>query len=611
MPTTPPRARTRTRKSGLSTLQRWGVPAAVIGSALTAAGFYAAWLWTADYRIGDVATSAAWFAATLLCCWIVGRARASSPTTAAHPTETLLAAVVVLAAVGLAAARLDGSPITYDEQEALVTYGSAPLAAIATTYDDTNNHVLHTLLVSAARHFGGWSLVVLRQPAFLSFCLFLPALWWFARQEYGPTAAVFATAFTGMSPLVVEYATHARGHTLLLLFFTAALLCGRSLVRKPDNRALWAAWAGAIALGLFTMPLMVFPAATTLVWMLLVRWREGGRAAAGPFAVKTAAWSAVALAGAGVLYGPIIAAEGIRGLLETLSQATRVRGYRAYDSLLWHPFEIWHAWHFKHPSWANGVLAALVCVGAAVSGRGSRPRVGTLLLAAGAVTGLLLTAKPFEPTPRLVLWMVPPLMLAAGVGAAFALEQAVARVGIRWPRVAAGPGRSAAVWTATVLVAGALALWSAQPGLYMTPPAPAWRLPAMAAATAGRMESGDYFTTISWLANFAVLHLKHFGEIDNDAGFYFPLGTSEGRWSVHRVAPETPTSEPWRRPASAGKADGGRLFVLYPRSPTDTARTFARELVEAHPPDHELVAAFDGGTIYLLNDWIKHPREGQ
>ena len=104
MPTTPPRTRTRTRKSGLSTLQRWGVPAAVIGSALTAAGFYAAWLWTADYRIGDVATSAAWFAATLLCCWIVGRARASSPTTAAHPTETLLAAVVVLAAVGLAAA---------------------------------------------------------------------------------------------------------------------------------------------------------------------------------------------------------------------------------------------------------------------------------------------------------------------------------------------------------------------------------------------------------------------------------------------------------------------------------------------------------------------------
>ena len=588
---------------------RWGAPAAAGGGALAAAGLFAGRLWTADERLGDMSISAAWFAAALLSCWIVGRARASPPMTPTRPTEAALATVIVLAAVVLAAARLNG-PITYDEQRTLVTYGLEPLAAIASTYDDPNNHVLHTLLLSVARHVGGWSLVVLRQPAFLSFCLLLPALWWFARQEYGPTAALFATAFTGMSPLLVEYATHARGHTLLLLFFTAALLCGRSLVRKPDNRALWAAWAGAIALGSFTMPLMVFPAATTVVWMLLVRWREGGRAAVGPFAVKTAAWSVAALAGAGVLYGPIIVAEGIRGVHATLVVEGEY-AVSASPSLLLHPFELWHAWHFKHPSWAKGVLFALVCVGAAASGRGSRPGVGTLLLAAGVATGLLLTAKPFVPTPRLALWMVPPLVLAAGVGAAFALEQAVARAGIRWPRVAAGPGRSAAAWSATVLVAGALALWSARPGLYMTPSAPAWRLASMTSSAAGRMERGDHFTTYDWLTNLAVIYMREFRRIDNDAGFYFPLGTSEGRWSVHRVAPETPTSEPWLAPASTGKADGGRLFVLYPRSPTDTARTFARELVEAHPPDHELVAAFDGGAIYLLNDWVKHPREGQ
>ena len=79
------------------------------------------------------------------------------------------------------------------------------------------------------------------------------------------------------------------------------------------------------------------------------------------------------------------------------------------------------------------------------------------------------------------------------------------------------------------------------------------------------MEFGDYFTTFSWLVNFAVIQMRKSWRVDNDAGYY-------------------------------------------PRKPGDTLRTFAKEFVKAHPPDrHELVAAFDGGLVYVLNDWVKHP----
>ena len=576
-------------------------------------------------RAGEVAISAAAFSAALLWCWVVGRRlggdgqpgvggrtgspslRAAHPTIrAAHSTDAVVATVVALAAIALAAVKLD-SFLTFDETTTLIHHGLSSLGEIASTYDDPNNHVLYTLALGVVHRVSGWSMVAFRLPAFASFCLLLPAVWWFARKEFGPTAAAFATAFVGMSPLLVEYATHARGHTLLLLLFMAALLCGRSLARQPDRWALWAAWAAALALGFYTVLLMAFPALTAAAWMLLVRWREGGRAAVRPFAVKMAAWAVVAAAGTALLYAPILATEGVWGVHETLQK--QIRGpyvLSSFSALLWHPFELWHAWYYNFPSGAKGVLLALVVVGAAVPGRGSKPGAGALLLAIGLATGVLLASQPFLLTPRLTLWMLPLVMTAAGIGAAFVLEQALAWAGTRWPRVAAEAGRRKAAWGATVLVAGTLGFWSAQPGLFTRSYAEGWRLRAIVSSAAPLMESGDHFATFNWLANDAVIEMREHVRVDNDAGFWFPLGQPEERWSVHRVSAWDETPAPRLPEQGAAEADG-RLSVFYPRKPADTLRTFARKFVQAHPPGHELVAAFDGGMAYVLNDWVKHP----
>ena len=635
---------------------RWGAPVAASGALLAAAGFCALWLSGSDVagRAGNVAVAAVSFAATLLFCWIVGKRHsvAAPPALpsvkAAHRDQDVLAAVVVFAALVLAAVKLDG-PVTYDELVALDSYGFMSLGEIATTYYDPNNHVLHTLAVRLAHDFGGHSLPVLRLPSFASFCLLLPVVWWFVRKEFGSTAAAFATAFVGTSPLVVEYATHARGHTLLLLLFMAALLCGRVLARKPDRNGLWAAWAAAIALGFYTMPLMGFPALTAAIWMLLMRWREGGRAAVRPFAVKTAAWSVAALAGAALLWAPIFAAEGVGGVHEVLVSrisgtdifaprgeldpftgervVNTIRGAKisVTPALLWLPFERWHAWHFKFPAWATGSLLALVVVGTAAPNR--RPSLGVraLLLAAALAIGLLLLVKPFNPGPRLLLWTVPLVMAAAGVGAAFVLEQAAAWAGARWPRVVAAEwGRRTATWGVVMLIVGVFAFWSAQPGLQQKFGPQGWRLRALVSSVPSQMESGDYFTIFNWWATMAMLQMREHLRVDDNAGLWLPFGHPDERWWVHRIASAEDESHSSDAGTTASDADAGasdadagamasqggsegRLFVFYPRDPRDTTRTFPIEYLEAHPPDHELITSLDGGTVYVLNDWVKHP----
>ena len=331
------------------------------------------------------------------------------------------------ACIALAAYWLDLG-FRHDETLTITSYATQPLAVAASKYNVPNNHVLHTLLVWVAHQLGGWNRVVLRLPAFLSFCLLLPALWWFVRREYGATAAAFATVFAGTSPFIVSYASAARGYTLLLLLFAAALLGGQQLVRTPKRTALWAAWAAAIALGSYALPLMAYPAAATGAWMLLARWRRCGRDEFGPFLARTAAWSAVAIALAGVLYVPVFVAEGI----SSYNAVVHWWPSRAVTpaALAEHPFVLWRLWHRGIPAWAQGALIALVVAGTACAGRTCR-KSGTLLPALVLAWGLLFAAYPLLLPPRFAIWALLVFLILAGVGAAFAFECAMAQAARR------------------------------------------------------------------------------------------------------------------------------------------------------------------------------------
>ena len=572
----------------------------------------------------------------LVACWSVARSRGSNFTLATEGDpldggrrsgargEVVLATVLIAAGVALSAYFLD-LPWRLDESSTVLVYASQSFGAVVTSYQTPGNHVLHSVLVWVAHQLGGWNRVVLRLPAFLSFCLLLPALWWFARREYGPTAAAFTAALAASTSYFVEFATNARGYTLLCLLFVAALLCGQSLVHRPERKTLWTTWAATIGLGFFTMPLMAFPAVATVCWMMLARWRRRGREGLGSFAVKIAGWSVVALAFAGVLYTPILVTIGgidgmqtsFDGVAYHFSDAT----LREPLALFWHPVIVWFRWHLTSPAWFQGTLLGLALFGMAVRARTCR-RAGTLVPAMVVATVAVFLLEPILFPPRMVIWALPLILVLAGAGAATAFMGLTARAEALWPGLGTPSARFAATFCAVLLALACSGQWAAQPDA--TRPFRAWNdypthvLPAMTSAVAEQVRAGDCITVDHKLRRYTVLHTRGLGHAGNLAGWYDPRlgdvargagwdnpsGRPEGRWPVYGTS----------APAAGGMLDSAcgepvegpgqsRLFALWPGAADKLwAGMTAWEFLETHGDSSELVADFGDGSVFVLDN---------
>ena len=598
---------------------RWGAPLIAALAALAALGCAAArWWWWDDAPFCGTRTwrsdavTATVFAAALLVFRTIARCEYVDRLSG-HGREMregrdhrrCLAAAAIAACIVQAAYYLD---VRLRYNEALTTaVAMQSFGVAASKYDVANNHVLHTLLVWVAHEFGDLNRVVLRMPAFLSFCLLLPMLWRFVRREYSAVAAGFATVFVGASWYFVFYATAARGYTLLLLLFVVALSCGQVLVRSPDRRALWAIWTVAIAAGIYTIPLMVFPAALTAFWMLLVRRARTGGRGLRPFALRTAAWAAVALVLALLLYLPIIVGDGVQ---KAILSGT-------YDmhllDIVGHPVVLWHGWHLQTPPWARGVLLALVVVGATARSR-SCGNAGTLLLAAGLTWALVLVLlHPVLARPRYVIWALLVFMILAGVGAACVFEGVMSRVRLRWPGVATARMRRVLEWVLLAVVFGAFSSWFSGGDLVR------WISPRsfsseITSSVASLMRPGDYFSVgiIPRAEARAFIRLHH-TELPWQ-GVLWPPDASG--WRAYRVSASTHRRAEERSPGiSDGEPLAGRLFVFDLVTVSGRSRYFSRartiyQYLEEHGADYEVVASFNSGmraggiVVYALSNWV-------
>lgn len=608
---------------GAGGLWRWGAPAVAGLGALAAAGSVAGWVWEPTF-LGegipwlDLAVMAVAFSAMLLACRaIMGPdAPAALPASSATGgrTEALLVTTAIGTGIVLAALQLDGI-LAHDEATSLGWYVmDQPFAVAAGTYNDTNNHMLSTLLLWVAYQLGGLNPIVLRLPAFLSFCLLLPILWRFVRDEYGPGAALFTTALVGTSTYFVAYATAARGYTMLLLLFATALLCGQRLVHNPRRKRVWAAWAGALGLGGYTIPLMAFPSATTAIWMVLARWRRFGRDGLGSFAARTAAGLAAAAVVAGILY------QVSAGMHDVWTTLNRHRNEPEHDLQLLRiaasPHIWWHHWHMGVASWFRGALLALVLVGVVAAGRSCQRR-GTLPLALGLFIGLLLLVR-ILPNSRFMMWALLILLILAGTGASLVVERAAVRAGARWPGIAIARNRRVLQWGVLALVLGAGSWWASRPGIRIShynpsircsTPASWWCLgplhyyfpPVAALAVVERLRPGDYFTSC-WIDRRVAVDIGTALSVDRDVGEYSIATDSEIDWSVHRVSAKEQT-------------DTNDLFVFTSiygdlprlRCKEDAPPAPMGALVELRWPDHELVMALEYGQVYALNNWTESP----
>ena len=420
--------------------------------------------------------------------------------------EATVAGCVFVTGAALAARNLD-LPIRFDEAYTVTQFATRSIWTILSDYHQPNNHVLHTLLVRAAFELLGDSPAALRTPAFLAACLTLPAVWWFVRREHGWLAAAFATALLGTSPFFIEYATNARGYTLTGLAFMALLLCGQGLVRRPEDHVRWGLFAVVTALGMFTHPIMVFPAAIATAWVVLARWRETGVAGMRSLVVNGAVWGAVAVALTLLLYAPVLMVWGIDALL--FNQDVRPKNTEGRSGLLAVLANVprgWLGWHAATPIWAQGALLLALLVGTMAPRLPSGHR-GVLALAVALGAGAVFVLYPVSLRLRGTFFLLLPAMIVAGAGAAFLTGAASARLRSKARLHSKAPLRSnvgvAGGWLrgeglgamAVLVVLGGFGWWATRPGVtehfaWETGWSP--NASALASAVDGELRPGDH-----------------------------------------------------------------------------------------------------------------------
>jgi hypothetical protein len=330
----------------------------------------------------------------------------------------------------------------YDESVTYLYFASQSWTTVVSSYTYPNNHVFHSVLVKAFATVLGDDPWVLRLPAFIAGITMIPVTFAVGRRLFGAAAGYVGAALVSVSGALTFYSTNARGYTMVSL---ATLILANALLalRERPSTAQWSVVAVAMALGMWTVPVMVYPAGGLALWFVLSALREDTSQPRSDLARLGLAGLAATILTV-LFYSPIIAKDGLAPLTEN----SFVR------ASAWHVF-------FRELSLSIKPTFAASTVG--------YPTVVSLLIAVCAVVGLVEERKTNDlrvsmagsmyvwcalvllvthrlPFSRVWLFLVAPVAILTGHGA----MRIVSRFPATARRLAADDGRPS-VALATVL----------------------------------------------------------------------------------------------------------------------------------------------------------------
>lgn len=164
-------------------------------------------------------------------------------------------------------------PVSYDEAITFVYFGSRTLLDVVTDYSIPNNQIFHTVLVKLSTMIGGIEPLIMRLPAFLAGLLIIPFSYWLMRRLFNNATALITAGISSLSPVAVEYSTQARGYTIIWLCFLIGFILATYL-RENQSRIGWALFIMVFSIGFYTIPIMLYPFAIVILWMLLEAAKE-------------------------------------------------------------------------------------------------------------------------------------------------------------------------------------------------------------------------------------------------------------------------------------------------------------------------------------------------
>jgi hypothetical protein len=300
-----------------------------------------------------------------------------------------LICVVGILAIGLRLLYLF-QPMCGDESWTFDKYASMPLYIGLTRYTSPNNHLFHTLLVHISYLIFGNHPWAIRLPALIAGILIIPMAYLIISRAAGKYAAILAAGLMASSSALIMYSTNARGHLIVVLIFELNVLVGLAML-DDRSAAVWVVFGLLNAIGLFTVPVMLYPFGATVLWLTWLaglRWMQGiGQSGFIKDLLKSLTLTAVV---ALVLYAPVLVVSGPASILSN----------KWVQPLNWHDFagDLPGRFRATIDLWVIG-LPKPVYVGLVLGG------ACALLLSTSAKSWLRILAT------ATVLWVVPVLFI--------------------------------------------------------------------------------------------------------------------------------------------------------------------------------------------------------
>jgi hypothetical protein len=356
-------------------------------------------------------------------------------------------------------------PMEHDEAYTYIAFASRPVIHLLRDYHLPNNHIFHSLLVHLSINLFGIEPWFVRLPAFLAGVLLVPLAFLVGRAYYTSAAGLLAAGAVALLPAISEYASQARGYTLVAL--AALALFGLSIiVKNRRNTFAWFAWIVNATLGLYTLPIMLYPLGGAVLWLMISALaRDVAPAYQRRFLVHLV--SVVFLTGAltGVLYLPVVLYSGVT----SLTANPFVRG------LAWNPFtqnlltrlnSTWLEWGAGTPAWLMGILATGFLLSWLFNRQFGKQRVFPPIAFLLWIAVLLL-AQRVAPLPRIWFFTLPLFLVCAAGGLLGGLAWLARRIRLSDRVVSRAQNLALLLLILTgvyQLAVNAPRLWSALPG---------------------------------------------------------------------------------------------------------------------------------------------------
>lgn len=351
------------------------------------------------------------------------------------------------------------SSLHHDEAYTYMAFAHSLRAAVS-DYHLPNNHVFHSILVYFSTQLFGNQPWAVRLPAFAAGVLIVPAVYALGKRHYDRWVGLGAALLAAVSPALINYSDNARGYTLVALLGLLLLLLGHA-VRRGKNRFNWALIVLVAALGMYTVPVFLFPFGILYVWLF---WENGLASAPGYRSRRDFLkfWFASGLGAAALtllLYLPIFLYTGPQKLFAN-AFVSPIPWPDFIETLSHRLAETWSEWTFRLPPTILLLLAAGWTLSLLLHKKISPTRLPLQAAAAVWILVLLLVQRP-NAWSKVWVFLQPLMILWAAAGI-FGLLGLVKVKNIRLSALAVLLLAAAVTWHSARLARELPGLWAAR-----------------------------------------------------------------------------------------------------------------------------------------------------